>query len=87
MRRCLMICAACWTLTACGERLVYVTPDVPAELREPVPRPDTPVETLGDLAVRAIELEAALGTANGRLTAIDCILTAAARGTDTICQE
>lgn len=87
MRRSLTIFCACSMLAACAEprETILVTPSVPAALRQPVPVPSGPILTDGDLAVRAIELRAALGTANDRISAIDCILKAAETKRDAAC--
>jgi hypothetical protein len=72
-----MCCAV--LLTACdrSERIVYVVPPVPGILREPVRTPARQIETANDLAGGYLEARAALATANGRIVAVDCILTAA----------
>ncbi|MGR3495136.1 Rz1-like lysis system protein LysC [Citreimonas sp.] len=88
MLRSLKIFAACCALTACSSQreTAFLVPDVPRDLREPVPEPTGPLRTTGDLATRAVELRAALGTANGRIGAIDCILDAAERGVGPACE-
>ncbi|WP_421907277.1 Rz1-like lysis system protein LysC [Mameliella sp.] len=76
MRRYLIISAL--FLTACGQtELVVVQPHVPGSLRQPVPVPQRTPVTVNDLATGYVEARTALGTANGRIAAIDCILTAA----------
>lgn len=78
MRHCLMIFAVCLT-ASCGPETEYryVTPDVPAELRTPVPVPKRKTETLADVGVILTDHVEALGKANGQIVAIDEILTCA----------
>ncbi len=89
MRHCLMIFAVC-LIASCGPETEYryVTPDVPAELRTPVPVPKRKAETLADVGVILTDHVEALGKANGRIVATDCILTAAETGeTNDGCAE
>jgi hypothetical protein len=70
-----LICAV--FLTGCAERITtrWIVPDVPAELRRPVVvvcADGTTVRTLGECA---LSLRAGLDEANGKITAIDTILT------------
>ena len=51
-----------------------IVPDVPQELRTPVEVPARQVETLADVGVVLADHVEALDTANGRITATDCIL-------------
>ena len=78
MRHCLMIFAVC-LIASCGPETEYryVTPDVPAELRTPVPVPKRKAETLADVGVILTDHVEALGKANGKIGAIDEILTCA----------
>ncbi len=78
MRRFLMISALC-LIASCGpeNEIEYVTPDVPAELRTPVPVPKRKAETLADVGVILTDHVQALGKANGKIVAIDEILTCA----------
>lgn len=81
MRRSLIISALC--LTACAQtEPIIVQPHVPASLRQPVPVPQRTPKTVNELAAGYVEAREALGTANGRIGAIDCILTAAEQGGD-----
>ncbi|WP_300440413.1 hypothetical protein [uncultured Mameliella sp.] len=57
-------------------------PHVPQSLRQPVPVPQRTPTTVNELAAGYVEARAALRTANGRISAIDCILTAAEQGTE-----
>lgn len=83
MRRFLMI-SACCLIASCGAKTEYrnVTPDVPAELRTPVPVPERKAETLADVGVILTDHVEALGEANGKIVAIDNILTCAESDAD-----
>lgn len=89
MRLCRIISAifSAIFLTACdpAERIVYVTPQVPAIVRTPVAVPARSIETAQDLASGYLETRAGLATANGRIAAADCILTAAEQGQEPDC--
>lgn len=75
-------------LAACGQtEYVFVTPDVPYELRTPVAAPDRQVRTLKDVGVVLTDHVEALETANGKIAAIDCILAAAESGKKPLCVE
>jgi hypothetical protein len=58
-----------------------VVPDVPAELRQPCVAPERPYETLADVALILTDQVEALDCANGRIGAIDTILTEAESAT------
>lgn len=62
-----------------------VPPDVPATLRQPVEVPKREVEVLADVGLVLTDHVEALEVANGRITAIDCILTAAESGKSADC--
>lgn len=65
-------------LTACGQTEPnIVNPHVPQSLRQPAQVPKRTPTTVNELAAGYVEARTALGTANGRIVAIDCILTAA----------
>lgn len=84
MRLCLIISAL--FLTACGQtEPIIVQPHVPGSLRQPVPVPQRTPVTVNELAAGYVEARTALGTANGRIAAIDCILTAAEKQEDATC--
>jgi hypothetical protein len=89
MHRCLIICASCCLLTGCDwltqRETVVVRPHVPASLRQPVTVPARPVETVNDLAAGYLEARNGLATANGRIAAVDCLLTAAEQDADPDC--
>lgn len=86
MYRCLIICASCCALTACERPApVIVNPHIPAVLRQPVAVPARRVETVNDLAAGYVEARAGLAQANGRIAAVDCILTAAEAGQEAEC--
>lgn len=64
-------------LAACDPVPVRLTsPSVPSELRQPVPKPDRPVQTLKDVTLLVTDYDEALTEANSRITATDEILTA-----------
>lgn len=89
MRRYPIISAICCVtfLTACDrpERIVYVTPQVPAIVRTPVAVPARTIDTVQELAAGYLEARSGLATANGRIAAADCILTAAEQGEPPEC--
>lgn len=64
---------------------VDVIPDVPADLRQPVTVPERRTETLRDVGLILTDHVEALEVANGRIVAIDCILTAAEDGAEPDC--
>ena len=66
-------------------KIEYVTPDVPKVLREPVAVPNRNADTLADVGLILTDHVEALGKANGRIVATDCILTAAERGETPDC--
>jgi hypothetical protein len=83
--------SAIWWLASCTDQqpvrtvTKLIVPDVPKELREPVPVPARQVTTLADVGVVLADHVEALDAANGRITATDCILKdaeAKAAGTD-----
>lgn len=63
----------------------FILPDIPPDLRQPVPVPVRQVGGLRDVAILYSDTREALDVANTRITATDCILTAAARGADPDC--
>jgi len=63
----------------------FVVPDVPEALRAPVLVPDRKAETLADVGLILTDHVEALGTANGRIVSIDCILDAAEAQEDLPC--
>jgi hypothetical protein len=65
----------------------YVVPDVPAILLEPVASPTREVDTLRDVALLVTDYDEALGTANGRLVAVRCILDGAGTGEPVECYK
>ena len=72
--------SAIFLLASCAEPRVEVrtiVPEVPAELRAPVVVPARDAQTLTDVALLLTDYDEALDTANGRIAAIDGILTAA----------
>ena len=68
------ICAACSPPARVETRLV--APEVPAPLRQICAVAAAPATTLADVARLLTDHVAALDCANGRITAIDTILTA-----------
>lgn len=88
MRLCLIAFALC-CLTGCSalsqRETVVVRPHVPVSLRQPVVVPARPVETVNDLAAGYLEARNGLATANGRIAAVDCLLTAAEQDTEPDC--
>lgn len=77
-------CAIC--LTACERPApIIVAPDVPVSLRQPVTVPQRRIETVQDLATGYVEATSGLATANGRLSAIDCIFQAATENRPADC--
>lgn len=66
---------------------IRVTPDVPAELRQPVEPPKRKVAGLKDVGLVLADQAEALDKANGQIAAIDCILTAAENDTEVKCLE
>jgi hypothetical protein len=90
MRLCLIICASCCLLTTGCDWLtqretVVVRPHVPASLRQPVTVPARRIDTTNDLAAGYLEARSGLATANGRISAVDCLLTAAEQDADPDC--
>lgn len=79
MHRFLMISAFFLIASCAAPAIEYrnVTPDVPAELRQPVELPQRKAETLADVGVILADHVQGLNTANGRIVAIDAILTEA----------
>lgn len=65
---------------------VPVVPDVPKELRTPVALPDRELTGLASVGVILADAIEAVDTANGRIIATDCILTAAEDGVDPVCE-
>ena len=78
-------------LASCAEptiEYVRVLPEVPEQLRTPVEKPDRTVSTLKDVGLVLTDFDQALDEANGRITAIDCILDNAAEPEDPrVCQS
>jgi hypothetical protein len=66
---------------------VFVTPHIPAVLRQPVAVPARRIDTVNDLAAGYLEARAGLAQANGRIAATDCILTATETGREPACLE
>lgn len=62
-----------------------VVPDVPPELRTPVVLPDRELTGLASVGVILADAVEGLAVANGRITAIDCILTAAEESRSADC--
>ena len=60
--------------TACSERVEFVGPTVPLELRQPGELPDREVAGLRDVALLLTDYAEATDCANGRIAAIDEIL-------------
>lgn len=86
MRHFLMI-SGFFLIASCTVETEYrnIVPDVPAALRQPVKVPDRKAETLADVGVILTDHVEALDRANGQISTIDCILTAAEDGLDPIC--
>lgn len=63
------LCAGCATETR------IIVPDVPEELRTPVPVPDRDPTNVRELALLAAEAITAVQAANSKIAAIDEILT------------
>lgn len=61
--------------TACSERVEFVGPTVPLELRQPCEIPDREVVGLRDVALLLTDYAETADCANGRIAAIDVILT------------
>lgn len=84
MLRCLICCALlAMPLTGCGKRenqVVFATPHVPAELRQPCPAPKfAGIATDGAFSDAIVRQAAALRCANGKIVTIDKILSDAER--------
>lgn len=79
MRTLILILASASFLTACDEAIQtkIVVPEVPADLRTPVPLSERQAKTLRDLTILATEHLHSAQQANGQITAIDTILTCA----------
>lgn len=80
MLRCLICCALqAMLLTGCAEpqkKVVFVTPHVPVELRQPCPQPSfAGVTSEGVFSDKVVALAAANRCANGKIVTIDKILT------------
>lgn len=52
-----------------------ISPSVPTELRQPVPKPDRQAQTLKDVGLLIADYDEALTEANSRIIATDEILT------------
>lgn len=64
-------------LSGClGQTTRLVSPQVPHELRQPVPEPQREVATLKDVTLVLVDFDEALTEANSRIVATDEILTA-----------
>ncbi|NBT31689.1 MAG: hypothetical protein EBT13_07235 [Rhodobacteraceae bacterium] len=61
--------------TACTERMDFVGPSVPDELRQPCELVEREYETLRDVALLLTDYAESVECANGRIVAIDAILT------------
>lgn len=61
--------------TACSERVEFIGPTVPLELRQPCELPDREVVGLRDVALLLTDYAETAECANGRIVAIDAILT------------
>ena len=61
-------------------------PDIPKQLRTPVEVEPRPIDGLKDVGLVLADYTEALGTANGRIEAIDCIWTAAEENRDPNCE-
>lgn len=66
---------------------VPVVPTVGAELRTPVTLPERDVEGLASVGIILADHVEGLETANGRIVAIDCILTAAENSVQPECEK
>lgn len=73
MRTCLIFCAT--ILTGCSMQTELVGPSVPTELRQPCEVEARAYETLRDVALILTDHVEGLECANGRIVAIDAILT------------
>jgi hypothetical protein len=71
-----MLLSACAPATVIPQTRLVI-PDVPAPLRQPCPGPDFAAATAKQAALVLIDTAEALDCANGRITAIDTILTQA----------
>lgn len=85
MHRCRLsfIAGAALLASGCAEQkieYIEVTPLVPPELRKPVEPPQRQVEGIKDVGLVLADQAEALDKANGQITSIDCILTAAEKG-------
>lgn len=69
-------------MAACQTQIEYVrvTPDVPKDLRTPEEVPERKVDTLKDVGLVLTDHVEALDRANGKIAAVDCILTEAEGG-------
>lgn len=78
MRRSVIICAM--LLSGCADRIVtvYVTPDVPQDLRQPVAAPCRPAVIDRDAGDCLLNKTRGLAQANAKIMTIDDILTKAA---------
>ena len=76
MKRLTLLCAICLTVAACEQptEVVYIAPDVPAQLLEPTPISDRKAETYRDLALLATEHLTSAQQANADKAAIKEIL-------------
>lgn len=59
---------------------MIVPPEVPTEIRKPCEGPKPKAQTTAQLARLLVDYDEALGCANGRIVAIDQILTDAEAG-------
>lgn len=86
LRGCVSV-AVILMISACNATIEYVPiiPEVPTELRQPVTVPQRRAETLRDVGLLLADHVQALDTANGRIIATDCILTAAEAGVEPDC--
>ena len=80
MKRLTLLCATCLTVAACDQptEIVYVTPDVPAQLLEPTPISDRVAKTYRDLALLATEHLTSAQQANADKAAVKEIIEAIA---------
>lgn len=64
-----MLLSGCW-----GTTTRLVSPNIPAELREPVEKPVREVSTLKDVTLVLVDYDEALTEANSRIVTTDEIL-------------
>lgn len=76
-------------LAGCEPKIEYVNVvvDVPGELRQPVTVPERKAATLKDVGLILADHIEGLDIANGKIAAIDCILTEAETNTPQDCAQ